>query len=61
MKISFQNKQELDTEGIIGIKQEEAQTVLVKYASHEVRLHGVTASEVMARVQLAKKSEVKPR
>jgi hypothetical protein len=54
MKVYFGNQQELETDGIISIKQEEAQTVAVKYPSHTVRLQGVTASEVLQKVDMSK-------
>lgn len=54
MKIRFSHDQEIETDGIIGLIQEEAGIVRVKYPGHETRIKGTTTSEVWARINEAK-------
>lgn len=54
MKIKLSNKQELETDGILGIVPKRNNATLVKYANHSVLLLEISSTEVMSQVSEAK-------
>lgn len=56
-RLKFVQDQEIETDGIIGLVQEEGLTVRVKYFDHEVRVKGVTTTEMWARINQVKAAE----
>lgn len=62
MMVNINSRAAIEADGILSVKQVDEVTVEVRYANNVVsHIHGVSAGEVLAKIDIAKKGKTRNR